>query len=70
MCDSGVEEKKVRVFKVFRPDTGNTNHCVYRDWETLRDVEFDGAEIGDRIIIELGEMTQDQLSKLPDFEGW
>jgi len=65
MCDSGT---KVRVFKVTRPDTNQC--CIYRDGATLIDGEFDGAEIGDTITIELLEMTEDDLEKLPEFEGW
>lgn len=69
MCDSGVDETKVRVFKVMRPDYGK-KWCVFRDWASVADAEFDGAEIGDQIIVELAEMTQHELENLPDFEGW
>jgi hypothetical protein len=68
MCDSGVDETKVRVYKVFRPDCGN-QHWVTEEWGDVSS-EFDGAEDGDRIVVELGTMTKDAISKLKDFEGW
>lgn len=69
MCDSGTNDKKVKVFKVFRPDCGG-QHWITRDWATIQDGEFEDGEPGDRIIIELAEMTEDQIEKLPEFEGW
>ena len=69
MCDSGTNDKKVRVFKVFRPDCGN-QHWVTRDWGTIFDGEFADGKIGDKIGIELSEMTEDAIKALPDFEGW
>jgi len=32
--------------------------------------EFDGAEIGEAITVELCEMTEQELDDLPEFEGW
>jgi hypothetical protein len=75
MCDSGTNDNwggeagKVRIFKVFRPDEGG-KYWVTRDWASILDGEFDGAQNGDRIIIELGEMTEHAIAKLPDFDGW
>ena len=69
MCDSGTNDKLVRGYKVTRPEYGHTN-CSYRDWDTLRDAEFSDAEIGDKIVIELIQMTEDQWDNLPEFEGW
>ena len=46
------------------------NSCTYRDWDTLRDGELDGAEVGDKITVELLEMTEHQFENLPEFEGW
>jgi hypothetical protein len=68
MCDSEIDETKVRVFKVFRPDCGGL-HWVTENWDAVTS-EWDGAEDGDRIIVELGTMTRDAISKLKDFEGW
>jgi len=69
MCDSGTNDKLVRVYTVTRKDYPG-NSCTYRDAGTLIDGEFDGAEIGDSISITLGQMTEHQLENLPDFEGW
>ena len=69
MCDSGMNDKKVRAYRVTRSDYPG-NNCTYRNVDTLIDGEFDGAEVGDKITIELVEMTEDQLESLPDFEGW
>ena len=68
MSDSGTDERKVTVYKVFRPDCGGL-HWITRDWQTVL-TEFDGGEMGDRIIIELAQMTETQIAELPDFEGW
>jgi len=70
MCDSGTNDKKVRMFKVTRPDLGTNQSCTYGDLATIQDAEFDGAEIGDKITIELVEMTEDERENLPEFEGW
>ena len=62
---------KIRVYKVTRPDEGfGGNWCVYRDWDSVRDAEFDCADPGDKITIELAEMTKEELDGLPEFEGW
>ena len=69
MCDSGTNDKKVKMFKVTRADYPGKS-CTYDDFATVQDAEFDGAEIGDKITIELIEMTEDQRDNLPEFEGW
>ena len=74
MCDSGTNDKKVRMFKVTRADYPGAS-CTYGDLATVQDAEvdgaeFDGAEIGDKITIELVEMTEDERENLPEFEGW
>jgi hypothetical protein len=69
MCDSGIDETKVRVYKVFRPDCGK-QHWVTEDWKSILDAEFDGSQDGDRIVIEIGTMTRDAIANLKDFEGW
>ncbi len=61
--------ERVRVFRVMRPDMGNVS-WISRDWETIADAEFDGAEAGDRITVEVAYMTEQELEKLPEFEGW
>jgi hypothetical protein len=34
------------------------------------DVELDGATVGDRFIVEIVEMSEDDYSNLKEFEGW
>jgi hypothetical protein len=59
----------MRVFKVKRPDYGN-KWCIYRDWATVLDGEFDGAEVGNVVHVEMAEMSEAELEQLPEFEGW
>jgi len=66
MC--GENEPKKRFFKVTRPDMGGS--WISRDWDTIKDGEFDGMEVGDKIQIEVVEMTESQLEALPKFDGW
>lgn len=65
MC--GENEPKKRFFKVIRDGMGS---WVSRDWQTILDAEFDGMEPGDRISVEIVEMTETQLEALPEFMGW
>jgi hypothetical protein len=58
----------MKVFKVTRPDCGNQS-CIYRDWVEVAS-EFDGAELGDVIHVELVEMSEKELAELPEFDGW
>jgi hypothetical protein len=32
--------------------------------------EFDGAEIGETIVLTYCEMTEEDLEEMPEFEGW
>ena len=62
-----MEGKKVKVYHVSRDgQPGWTSKNVL----DIVDAEFDGAEIGDSITLTLGEMTEEEISKLPEFEGW
>jgi hypothetical protein len=65
MC--GENEPKKRFFKVSREGMGS---WVSRDWGTILDSEFDAMELGDKISIEVVEMTESQLEALPEFQGW
>jgi len=63
-------KKMIRCLKVTRPECGR-QWCVYRmdrPMELLS--EFDGADIGETITVELCEMTEQELDDLPEFEGW
>jgi hypothetical protein len=61
-------DEKVYCYKVTRADYPG-NSCTFRDWDAIN-AEFDGAEVGDKITIELLQMTETELENLPDFEGW
>lgn len=58
----------MKVYKVTRPDCGS-QWCIYHDWASVHS-EFDGAEVGDVIHVELIELTEKELADLPEFEGW
>ena len=57
----------MKVYKVNRPDS--RNFCVFSSWARVVD-EFDGAEVGYRILVTLLEMTAEEFDNLPEFEGW
>ena len=64
-------EGKVPYIKVTRPAThGDKYGC----WSPLKgfsvEAEFDGAEVGERIVLELCELTRDEILAMPEFEGW
>jgi hypothetical protein len=59
---------KKPAYKVTRPDIGSS-FCIFRNWEDV-ECEFDGAEEGDVIHIQLVMMTDEEYDNLPDFEGW
>ena len=62
--------KKILCAKETRPDTG-TDWCVWRldKIGQLADM-LDGAEAGEKILLEICEMAEDELAALPEFEGW
>lgn len=65
-----MSEEKRRMYKVSRPDYIGGRFCVFKDWATVGDAEFDGAEVGDVIHVELVEMTDAEFEALGEFEGW
>lgn len=74
MCDSGtaVQAKKIPCVKETRPDVDDgRTHCVWRIDEAfnINDL-FDGAEVGDKVVLEYCQMTEAELEALPEFEGW
>lgn len=71
MGDSGTNDKKIRCVKVTRPlmDDGRAS-VTYRLESFSASDEFDGAEFGDVIKLELLEMTEEAFDALPEFEGW
>jgi len=64
-------EEKVKCVRVTRPDSHGAKYfCIYRLASFSAADEFDGAENGEQIVLELCEMTEAALKELPDFEGW
>lgn len=62
----------MRYVKITREDTGGCYIQPYtpRDVMNVIDGEFNGAEPGDKIILELIEMTDAEYEALPEFQGW
>jgi hypothetical protein len=63
-----VSDESITVYKVTRPDYGK-QFCIYQSWTDVAS-EFDGADWGDIIHVEIARMTPAELDALPDFEGW
>lgn len=60
----------MKYLKVTRPGESSSYIQPITEIANAVDGEFDGAEIGERITLELVEMTDDEFNKLPDFAGW
>ena len=69
MCDSGTNEKKIRVYRVTRPDYGGKDWCIFRSWNEIED-ELKYGEPEDQIIVAVLDLTEEELDNLPEFEGW
>jgi hypothetical protein len=67
MCDSGVDETKVRVFK-YRP-IGESQWCIADSFDAVKD-ELDLCNDDDGIEVMPVTMTRHQLDNLPEFTGW
>ena len=61
-------DEALKVYRITRPDCGS-QYCVYRFWTDV-EAEFDGADEGDTIHVQMVFMTEAQLEALPDFPGW
>ncbi len=75
MCDGGNPvEKKIPCVKETRPDMDDgRNSCMWRldkPYTLLLEDLFDGAEVGEKVVLEYCEMTEAELDALPEFEGW
>jgi len=57
------------VYKVTRPATHGNLSCIHNSWDAVG-AEFDGAEDGEVISVEIQHMTPEQIAALPEFEGW
>ena len=63
-------EAKILCVKVTRPETNGGDFCVWK-WDQFdAKAEMDGGEIGEKITLELCEMTVQELEDLGDFNGW
>lgn len=63
-------DEKHPVVIVTRPDTHAGMSCTWWLKGFDVDAEFDSAEVGDRITLEYGEMTQAEFDALGEFDGW
>ena len=64
-------EPKIPYVKVTRPDSHGEKYgcwCALSGFSAAD--EFDGAEIGERITLELCELTQAEIDAMPEFNGW
>jgi len=59
----------MRVFRVSHPNMGKA-WCAFRTPDEVADGELNDAEPGDKIHIEVVEMSREELEALPEFEGW
>ena len=61
--------KKQKYLKL-RPDE-QSNFCIIEfDKWNLWDGNISEMEVGDKMIVEVVEMTATELASLPEFEGW
>lgn len=60
---------KNKYVRIIREGMGSYISTI-KELDQALDGEFDGAEPGDKIILELVEMEQLEYEKLPEFEGW
>ncbi|HSW63863.1 MAG TPA: hypothetical protein VLH56_11250 [Dissulfurispiraceae bacterium] len=57
--------------KIIRPEYGEGGYIeAIENVSNALDGEFDGAEAGDRIILELVEMEESEFKNMPEFTGW
>ena len=72
--DGDMESDKItltKCVKVTRPDShGEKFGCWYDLAHFSAEAEFDGAETGERIVLELCELTQAEIDAMPEFPGW
>lgn len=58
----------MKVFEIKRPGVGDGSY-IMRSSVGL-DGELETLEVGETIDIKCLEMSEDELAKLPEFEGW
>jgi hypothetical protein len=67
MCDSGTNDQKVIAYKV---TMGEGSNELYTRSLDFIEMELDGAEIGEKLEIEVVQVTEQFLMDLPEFEGF
>lgn len=61
----------IKCVKIRRPETHGPKMWAAMPLTAFSALdEFDGAETGDRVELELCEMAQEELDALPEFDGW
>jgi len=62
----------MRYVKITRGDMSGSYVEPYtpRDVMNVIDGEFSDAELGEKITLELIEMTEEEYDALPEFQGW
>ncbi len=64
-----MSDEQIKVYKIYHPSHSGKNHCVVSDLIPAID-ELKQLEIDEDILIECCLMTQKEMDKLPEFEGW
>lgn len=65
-----LKHKRGRIMRVYKLTHSGMARCVYCTDLDVITGELDTANIGDKILIEIADMSQDEFDKLPEFEGW
>jgi hypothetical protein len=60
----------MKYLKITRPREGGSYIQPINEIANAIDGEFDGAEAGEKICLELVEMSDEEFEALPDFAGW
>lgn len=58
----------MKVFNIKRPAVGDGSY-IMRSSVGLEG-ELETLEVGETVIVECLEMSEEQLEKLPEFQGW
>jgi hypothetical protein len=65
------DDAKIPYVKVTRPDSHGEKYGCWYPLKAFRAAdEFDRAEMGERLVLELCEFTQAEIDAMPEFEGW
>jgi len=61
----------MKYLKVMHKDPEDGSYIEKFEYaQRMIEAEFDSAEPGDRIVLELVEMSEDEFEHLDEFEGW